>query len=406
MSVKVHYDIENCATSALSDQYFLMEAIGACVGEELRKLMPTGKKMSSCISVFSCPLDEALVECTIGTSPSSETVFEYEIAPYGSFPKSTGRTRIGQMDTQPLELFWRSICYSMNLSTFKLRKLRGHNGHHIVESSFKAFCRAVRCYIDDSYSMWDTQSASFSQGLSLQREASINRCTKETSINVSLKMDGAKSGISVNTRIPFLDEFFTTLVSECPSMSLSVECTGDIWVDDHHTTEDVSIAIGQAIHRAVGSKAGLNRMWTSEARQGGTWDMQRCPLTFTNPNSYSSFSFLKFLDKPFSFKDAHVKVVMDLSNRPCLFHDLDLFSCENEMLDSVTSIEMIPHALESLVMNGHMTVHIIQLSTSSRNIWDLIIATARAYGRALYHCTAVDPRRCGATASSKGTLSM
>jgi imidazoleglycerol-phosphate dehydratase len=86
-------------------------------------------------------------------------------------------------------------------------------------------------------------------------------------------MDGAKI-ISVTTGIPFLDEFFTVLARECPSMSLAVKCTGDLWVDDHHTTEDVAIAIGQAIHSAVGSKAGLNRMWTSEAQQGGAYDMQ------------------------------------------------------------------------------------------------------------------------------------
>lgn len=97
---------------------------------------------------------------------------------------------------------------------------------------------------------------------------------------------------------------------------------------------------------------------------------------------------------------------MDLSNRPCLFHDLNFSADENEMLDAVTSIEMIPHVVESLVMNGHMTVHLVQLSTSKQNIRDLCIATARAFGQALYYCTSVDPRRYGTTASSKGTLSL
>lgn len=252
-----------------------MEIIGTCIGTELKKLMPMGRGKSIPNTVFSCPLDEALVECTIGSSPSSETVsvFHYDLAPYGSFPKSTGRKLIGEMETHPLEFFWKSISLSMGLSTFKLQKLRGHNGHHIVESSFKAFCRAFRCCLDDNHVMWNTLSDSFTQGILLQREASISRCTKETSISVHLKMDGAKI-ISVTTGIPFLDEFFTVLARECPSMSLAVKCTGDLWVDDHHTTEDVAIAIGQAIHSAVGSKAGLNRMWTSEAQQGGAYDMQ------------------------------------------------------------------------------------------------------------------------------------
>jgi imidazoleglycerol phosphate dehydratase HisB len=252
-----------------------MEVIGTCIGTELKKLMPTRREIRISSTVFSCPLDEALVECTIGTSPPSETasVFDYDLAPYGSFPKSTGRKLIGEMETQPLEYFWKAMFLSMGLSKFKLQKLRGHNGHHIVESSFKAFCRAFRCCLDDNLVMWNTLSDSFAQGISLQREASISRCTKETSINVHLKMDGAQN-ISIKTGIPFLDDFFTTLARECPSMSLAVECTGDLWVDDHHTTEDVAIAVGQAIHSALGSKAGLNRMWTSEAQQGGACHMQ------------------------------------------------------------------------------------------------------------------------------------
>jgi len=60
---------------------------------------------------------------------------------------------------------------------------------------------------------------------------------------------------------------------------------------------------------------------------------------------------------------------------------------------------------ESLVMNGHMTIHILQRSKGS-NARDLILAAACAFGRALYYCIAVDPRRAGATASSKGTLSV
>jgi imidazoleglycerol phosphate dehydratase HisB len=124
---------------------------------------------------------------------------------------------------------------------------------------------------------------------------------------------------------------------------------------------------------------------------------------FSNLFSDLSISQYRLL---FLLKDALVRVVMDLSNRPCLFHDLNLSTDENEMLDAVTSIEMIPHMLESLVMNGHMTVHIVQLSSSEQNVRDLSIATSRAFGRALYYCTSVDPRRCGVTASSKGTLSM
>ena len=272
LSIIVDRGVEN-ESDTLLYQNALMESIGKSIGAELAKLMPSGSNTSVRTSEFSCPLDEALVECTIETSPGAniQGIFKYAMAPYGIYPRSTGRTCIGQMKTQPLEIFWRSLALSMNLSSFKMRKLRGHNGHHIVESSFKAFCRALRCYIDSnqSNSIWGIGSDSFSQGIAMQREASINRSTKETSIKVTLKLDGGKTESCINTSIPFLDEFYTTVVSACPSMSLLVECQGDTYVDDHHTTEDVAIAIGQVLHKALGTKAGLNRMWSCEAQREG-----------------------------------------------------------------------------------------------------------------------------------------
>lgn len=101
--------------------------------------------------------------------------------------------------------------------------------------------------------------------------------------------------------------------------------------------------------------------------------------------------------------DAKVEVVMDLSNRPCLTHDLDLSLHDEEKVDDI-SIEMIEHVFDSLVMNGQMTVHIVQVQAGKAG--ELTTATARAFGKALGRCIAVDPRRAGATASSKGTLSV
>ena len=94
---------------------------------------------------------------------------------------------------------------------------------------------------------------------------------------------------------------------------------------------------------------------------------------------------------------------MDLSNRPCLTHDLDLSLHDEEKVDDI-SIEMIEHVFDSLVMNGQMTVHIVQLQAGKAG--ELTTAAARAFGKALRRCIAVDPRRAGATASSKGTLSV
>ena len=59
------------------------------------------------------------------------------------------------------------------------------------------------------------------------------------------------------------------LLAKEANMSLTVQCSGDLWVDDHHTSEDVAIAVGQVLTKALGSKAGLNRMWCAQGKSGG-----------------------------------------------------------------------------------------------------------------------------------------
>ena len=303
-----------------------------------------------------------------------------ELAPYGIFPK-TGRTKIGQMMTLPLPSFFSNIAKASGLN-IHLKKIRGDNGHHIVESAFKAFSRALRNLIDGTNttlsnsdtgsftgtmaSMWGENSPSAAEGISLNRMGKSSRATKETSIDVEILLDGGAKGVKIETGIQTLNDFYNHLAKES-GMSLEVFCKGDTWVDDHHSSEDVSIAIGKVLNTALGTKAGLNRMWCATAQCG----------------------------------EAVVEVVMDLSNRPCLTSNLSLSQCEyvGDM-----SVEMLDHALDSLVMNGQMTVHIVEKS-SGDDIMDLAMATGIAFGRALKLCAAVDPRRAGKTASSKGTLS-
>lgn len=96
---------------------------------------------------------------------------------------------------------------------------------------------------------------------------------------------------------------------------------------------------------------------------------------------------------------------MDLSNRPCLTHNLTLEDSGEEYVGGSLTVEMMDHALESLVMNGHMTVHIVERK-AGKTVKETAFAAAVAFGRALRFCCAVDPRRAGKTASSKGTLSV
>jgi imidazoleglycerol-phosphate dehydratase len=387
---------------SLELQEELMTQVGLALGEEIHKLLPPPQNKKS---RFCCPLDEALVECIISSSSDHNgdgagTLSTFALAPYGIYPKSTGgRTKIGHMMTAPLEHFFAHVAKGSGLN-ISLIKRRGDNGHHVVESAFKAFSRALRNYIDGTdvdahlnsfdggdgitsssstatanlISMWGNNSLSYKEGIDMSRCGKSSRATKETSIDVDMKLDGGQSGVSIDTSIQSLNDFYEQMAKEA-NISLNVACNGDTWVDDHHTSEDVSIAIGKVLNTSLGTKAGLNRMWCAASKVG----------------------------------EACVEVTMDLSNRPCLTHDLSLSTSNCEYIGDM-STEMFDHVLESLVMNAQMTVHIIETSSGNSNgndsnIVDLMMATASAFGKALRFCAAVDPRRAGKTASSKGTLS-
>jgi len=372
ISVTVNEPSENRnrhADDTIQEQ--LMSQVGSALGLELAKIIPAQGNGSSS-SRFVCPLDEALVECTI--VPNGKGQLTFHLAPYGEFPTGIGRTKIGHMMTKPLESFFNNLSNASGLS-ITLTKIRGKNGHHVVESAFKAFSRALRNLIDGTCvdmnwegkmsELWGKESQSHEEGLKLERKGVSSRSTKETNIDVEVHLDGGSKGISIQTGIKTLDEFYIHL-AEQSQISLMVNCKGDTWVDDHHTAEDVSIAVGKVLNTALGTKAGLNRMWCSSSKVG----------------------------------EALVEVTMDLSNRPCLTQNLSLH--DDEYVGDL-STEMFDHVLDSLVMNGQMTVHVLQKSKG--NVKDLVIATAEAFGRALRLCAAVDPRRAGKTASSKGTLS-
>ena len=91
----------------------------------------------------------------------------------------------------------------------------------------------------------------------MNRTAQITRKTKETDITLSLDLDeGGK--VSINTGIGFLDHMLTALAVH-GGFSLSVKCDGDLYVDGHHTTEDIGIVLGKAFAQALGDKAGIMR---------------------------------------------------------------------------------------------------------------------------------------------------
>lgn len=366
---------------ANEDQSEIMKSVGIALGTEMTKLVPSGEGERS--SRFCCPLDEALVECILTKTANDEDegkLVQFTLPPYGKYPANKGRSKIGTMETQHIQTFFANIAQSSGLN-ISLVKVRGDNGHHVIESAFKAFSRALRNLIDgtntNNYTsipnekMWGIKSQSYTSSLELCREGKLSRSTKETSILVHVLLNGRDDSIKVDTGIDTVDKFVSILAKEA-MMSIEAKCNGDLYVDDHHTSEDVSIALGQVLNIALGTKAGLNRMWCAIGTYG----------------------------------EAEVEVTMDLSNRPCITHNLSFSSNpNNEEYAGDLSVEMLDHVLESLVLNSKSTVHIVE-NKAGKNVLETALATAAAFGKALRMCAAVDPRRAGKTASSKGTLSV
>ena len=146
----------------------------------------------------------------------------------------------------------------------------------------------------------------------------IERTTKESTIRGKLRLDGERK-IWLDTGIGFLDHMLTTLAFHA-GWDLELECSGDLVVDDHHTAEDCALALGSAIDRALGDRAGIARFGWAYA-----------PLD-----------------------EALARAVVDLSGRPWPEIDLGL---EREMLGSL-ACENVRHFFVSLTMSVKAAVHV------------------------------------------------
>ena len=318
---------------------------------------------------FAAPLDEAYSTCVISLTVPGQGALAFDLAPYGP---GAGRERIGKYRTALTEPFWRAVVEASGLSV-SLTKRRGDNAHHIVEATFKSFARCLRRCMDQVEGIDVTEMNERLDGVA--RAAGKARSTKETTIDVRLDLDGSAADAAVSTGIKTLDALLGSIANE-GGVQLNVDATGDLWIDDHHTTEDVAITVGQVLNESLGDKAGCNRM--GRARAG----------VLDGEDSEDADA-------------AVVEVVMDLSNRPFLANGLEF---RDEFIGDL-SAEMIDHMFMSIAANGQMTVHVVEHS-KGRSDADLAEASARAFGRCLRQCIAVDPRRAGQVASSKGTLSV
>ena len=150
------------------------------------------------------------------------------------------------------------------------------------------------------------------------RTARVERTTKETRITCALDLDG-RGAIEVETGLGFLDHMLGALAKHA-GLDLRLRCEGDLEVDDHHTSEDCGLALGEALDRALGERRGIARFGHAYA-----------PLD-----------------------EALARAVVDLSGRPFPAVELHL---HRERLGEV-STEMLPHVLESFATAARMTLHV------------------------------------------------
>ena len=194
-----------------------------------------------------------------------------------------------------------------------------------------------------------------------KRIVKIERKTKETKIKLELNLQG--SGMSdVKTGIGFLDHMLD-LWTFHGLFNLKLTCKGDLEIDTHHTTEDIAIALGNALDKAVGEKKGIVRY---------------------------GFSYVPM-------DEALLRIALDLSGRPEFVFSGEFLQSSIGNLDT----QMIRHFFKSLAMSSRMTLHMSILY--GINDHHKCEGLFKALGRALRQAVEIDPRRIG-VASSKGIL--
>ena len=197
------------------------------------------------------------------------------------------------------------------------------------------------------------------------RTARVQRETSESSIDLSLNLDG--SGISdIETTVPFYDHLLTAFTKHSLT-DLAVRARGDIEIDVHHTVEDVGIVLGQAIREALGDKRGISR----------------------------------YGDALVPLDEALAQAVVDISGRPYLVHTGEPAGFEFHLIGGHFTGSMVRHVFEAIAFNAGLTVHVTVLG--GRDPHHIAEAEFKAFARAFRQAKALDPLVSGIP-STKGAL--
>ena len=196
----------------------------------------------------------------------------------------------------------------------------------------------------------------------MTRIAKISRKTNETNITVEINLDGTGK-FDVNTGIGFFDHMLEQL-SRHSLIDMKVRAKGDLHIDAHHTSEDVGIAIGQAMNKALGDRKGIRR--------------------------YASIDL--------AMDETLTKAALDVSGRPYLVWDVDF--PRDKVGDYDT--ELFREFFHAFAHNSGITLHVInQYGENNHHIAETCF---KAVARALRMAIEIDPRQIGVVPSTKGTL--
>lgn len=196
----------------------------------------------------------------------------------------------------------------------------------------------------------------------MSRTASVSRKTNETSVSVTVDIDGTGAS-TISTGVGFFDHMLEQL-SRHSLIDMQIRTEGDRHVDDHHTVEDTGIAIGQAIAKALGDRRGITR--------------------------YASLDL--------AMDETMTRAAVDVSGRPFLVWNVDFSAPKIGAFDT----ELVREFFQALAQHAGITLHIQNIYGANNH--HISETCFKAVARVLRSATEIDPRQAGRVPSTKGTL--
>ncbi len=196
----------------------------------------------------------------------------------------------------------------------------------------------------------------------MKRQATVTRKTKETDITATVNLDG--TGVSdISTGVGFLDHMLDQLARH-GLMDITLKCKGDLHIDQHHTTEDCGIVLGQAVAKALGDKQGITR----------------------------------YADVLLPMDEALTRVALDVSGRPFLVWKVEFSKPKIGDMDT----ELFREWFQAFAQNSGITCHVASLYGDNNH--HIAETCYKGLARALRKAVEIDPRQGGRVPSTKGSL--